>query len=139
MKPQTPDEMYEDGLDLADEGMLFIGDKGKLLCDFRGNKPRLIPQSRQRAIEGSVAAQNVDTTTGDDEWVNAIKNRTKSKGSFEQVGALGEAAVLATIALRVPYKRLIWDAEKMEFPNSTLATKYVRREQYREGWDTLIG
>ena len=139
MKPQTPEEMYEDGLDLADEGMLFIGDKGKILCDFRGNKPRLIPQSRQRAFEGSVVAQNVDTTTGDDEWVNAIKNGTKSKGSFEQVAPLGEAVVLATIALRVPYKRLIWDAEKMEFTNSTLATKYVRREQYREGWDTLIG
>ena len=82
MKPQTPEEMYEDKLDLADEGMLFIGDKGKILCDFRGNKPRLIPQSRQRAIEGSVVAQNVDTTTSDDEWVNAIKNGTKSKGQL---------------------------------------------------------
>ena len=102
MKPQTPEELYEDNLDLADEGMLFIGDKGKILCDFRGNKPRLIPLSRQRAFEGSVAAQNVDTTTSDDEWVNAIRNRTKSKGSFEEVGPLAEAVTLATIALRVP-------------------------------------
>ena len=46
---------------------------------------------------------------------------------------------LADIALRVPYKRLLWDAEKMEFTNSTLATKFVRREQYRDGWETLIG
>ena len=51
MKPQTPDELYEDNEDLADEGMLFVGDKGKILCDFEGNKPRLIPKSRHRAFE----------------------------------------------------------------------------------------
>ena len=58
MKPQTPEELYDDGEDLASEGMLLIGDKGKILCDFRGNKPRLIPQSRQRAFEGSVTSAN---------------------------------------------------------------------------------
>jgi Oxidoreductase family, C-terminal alpha/beta domain/Oxidoreductase family, NAD-binding Rossmann fold len=138
MKPQTPEEMYEDNLDLADEGMLFIGDKGKILCDFRANKPRLIPQSRQRAFEGSIAAKNVETTSAEDEWINAIRNRTKSKGSFEQVAPLAEAVTLATIALRVPYKRLLWDAQKMEFSNSPEANKLVRREEYRKGWDTLL-
>ena len=48
MKPQTPEELYEDNEDLAGEGMLLIGDRGKILCDFRGNKPRLIPRSRHR-------------------------------------------------------------------------------------------
>ena len=140
MKPQTPEELYQDNEDLAAEGMLFIGDKGKILCDFRGNKPRLIPQSRQKAFEGSVVAQNVDTTSGEDEWVNAIRNGTKSsKGSFEQVAPLGEAVTLATIALRVPYKRLLWDAQKMEFTNSPEANTFVRREQYRQGWEKIIG
>lgn len=139
MKPQTPEELYEDKEDLASEGMLFIGDKGKLLCDFRGNKPRLIPQSRQRAFEGSVVAQDIDRTTGDDEWVNAIRTHTKSKGSFEQVAALAEAVTLANIALRVPYRRLLWDAEKMEFTNSPDANKFVRRERYRQGWEQIIG
>jgi hypothetical protein len=138
MKPQTPEELYEDNEDLADEGMLFIGDKGKILCDFRANKPRLIPKRRQSAFEGSVVAQNVDTTTSEDEWANAIKNRTKSRGSFEQVAPLGEAAALANIALRVPYKRLLWDAQKMEFTNSAEANKYVRREPCRAGWEKLI-
>lgn len=139
MKPQTPEELYEDNEDLADEGMLFIGDKGKLLCDFRGNKPRLIPRSRQRAFEGSVVARDVDATTPDDEWVNAIKKGTKSRGGFEQVAALAEAVTLATIALRVPYRRLLWDATKMEFTNSADANRFVRREAYRQGWETLVG
>ena len=137
MKPQTPEECYEDNIDLADEGMLFIGDKGKILCDFRANKPRLIPQSRQRAFEGSIVVPDIDTTTAEDEWINAMKKGTKSRGSFEQVAALAEAVTLSIIALRVPYKRLFWDAQKMEFTNSTEANKFVRRE-YRQGWEPLI-
>ena len=139
MKPATPEEMYADNQDLADEGMLFIGDKGKILCDFRANEPRLLPQSRHKAFEGSIVRPEYDTTSAEDEWVNAIKKRTKSKGSFEQVAALAEAVSLANISLRVPYKRLVWDAEKMVFTNSPEATKLVRREQTREGWDKIIG
>ena len=61
MKPQTPEELYTDNQDLADEGMLFIGDKGKILCDFRATRPRLIPESRQRAFEGSIPARRSST------------------------------------------------------------------------------
>ena len=136
MKPQTPEELYEDGEDLADEGMLFIGDKGKILCDFRANKPRLIPRSRQRAFDGSVVAPRTSIARlPEDEWVNAIRNGTKSKGSFEHVAALAEAVALAGIALRVPYKRLLWDAQKMAFTNSAEANTFVRRTQYRQGWE----
>jgi len=45
---------------------------------------------------------------------------------------------IASIALRVPYKRLLWDSQKMEFTNSEAATKLVRREQYRAGWEQLF-
>ncbi|HET7697302.1 MAG TPA: Gfo/Idh/MocA family oxidoreductase [Vicinamibacterales bacterium] len=135
-KPQTPEELYQDKLDLADEGMLFIGDKGKILCDFRATNPRLIPQARHRAFEGSIATPEFDATSPEDEWVNALKQKAKSsKGSFENVAALAEAVTLATIALRVPYKRLVWDSAKLEFTNSPEATRLVRREQTRSGWE----
>jgi hypothetical protein len=139
MKPQTPEELYEDGDDFADEGMLFVGEKGKILCDFRANTPRLLPKSRQQAFEGSVMAKDFDQTAPDDEWVNAVRNGAKSKGSFEEVAALAEAVTLGNIALRVPYKRLLWNARDMVFSNSAEATALVHREQYRAGWDTLIG
>jgi hypothetical protein len=139
MKPQTPEELYDDNEDLADEGMLIVGDQGKILCDFRGNSPRLLPKKRQLAFDGSVTVPEFDRTSPEDEWVNAIRGERKSQGSFEQVGALAEAVTLACIALRVPYKRLLWDAQTMTFTNSPEATKLVRREAYRPGWDTLIG
>lgn len=139
IKPQTPEELYEDGEDLSAEGMLFIGDKGKILCDFRANRPRLIPASRQRAFDGSVVPKELDETETTDEWVSAIRNGTKSKGSFEDVAPLAEAVTLGNIALRVPYKRLLWDAEKMAFTNSEEANKLVRRQEYRPSWDKVIG
>jgi hypothetical protein len=39
----------------------------------------------------------------------------------------------------VPYKRLAWDAQKMEFTNSADANKFVRREAYRPGWEKIVG
>jgi Oxidoreductase family, NAD-binding Rossmann fold/Oxidoreductase family, C-terminal alpha/beta domain len=138
MKPQTPEEMYTDGEDLDDEGMLIVGDKGKILCDFRGSAPRLLPKSRHEAFVGSVTVPEFDTASPEDEWITAIKKGTKSNGSFEQVGALAEAVALAGIALRVPYKRLLWDSSRMEFTNAPEANALVRREQYREGWERLI-
>jgi hypothetical protein len=137
MKPQTPEELYTDGEDLGDEGMLIVGDTGKILCDFRANAPRLLPRSRHQSFTGSIAVPEFDTTSAEDEWVNAMKSGKKSKGSFEQVAALAEAVALAGIALRVPYKRLLWDAGRMAFTNSSDATALVRRPEYRPGWETL--
>ena len=34
-----------------DEGLLFVGDGGKILCGFNGSHPRLIPQSRMDAYK----------------------------------------------------------------------------------------
>jgi Oxidoreductase family, C-terminal alpha/beta domain/Oxidoreductase family, NAD-binding Rossmann fold len=138
MKPPTPEELYEDNEDLADEGMLFVGERGKILCEFEGNAARLIPKRRQQAFEGSVTLPVLDLTSGEDEWVQAIKNGTKSKGSFEQAAALSESIMLAGIALRVPFKRLLWDSPSMRFTNADEATALVRRERYRDGWDAMF-
>jgi hypothetical protein len=53
------------------------------------------------------------------------------------VAPLAEAVTLANIALRVPYKRLLWNAATMEFTNSAEANKLVRRQQYRDGWEKI--
>ncbi len=139
MKPPTPDELLEDGEDFADEGMLIVGDAGKILCDFRANAPRLIPKRRQAAFAGSVTVPEFDATSPEDEWIGAIRAGRPSKGSFEAVGALAEAVALAGIALRVPYKRLLWDAAAGRFANSDEANRLIRREAYRQGWEEIVG
>ena len=139
MKPQTPEALLEDGEDFAAEGMLIVGDAGMILCDFRANAPRLLPKKRHTAFAGSVPTPTFDATSPDDEWVGAIKRGTKSKGSFEAVAPLAQAVAMAGIALRVPSRRLTWDAREGRFTNSDEANRLLRRPAFREGWDTLVG
>ena len=87
MKPQTPEELYEDGEDLQSEGMLWIGDRGKILCDFYGNAPRLIPKSRQQSFAGSVAAADVDPTKPEDEWIERDSQRPEVARQLRAGGA----------------------------------------------------
>ena len=80
--------------------------------------------------------------------VSSRKRRTLENISFhifslsalpDVFDPLAEAVTLGNIALRVPYKRLLWNAEKMAFTNSEEANKLVRRQEYRAGWDKVIG
>lgn len=139
MKPPTPEGLIEDGEDFAPEGMLIVGDEGAILCDFRANAPRLVPKARHAALSASLPTPAIDATTPDDEWVTAIRQGTKSKGSFEEVSALAEAVALAGIALRVPYTRLHWNAAAARFTNSEAANRLLRRAAYRDGWEALLG
>ena len=59
-------------------------------------------------------------------------------GTVEQRGPLGVDLHLQLRRLIV-LLRLLWNTEKMEFTNSPEANKFVRREQYRPGWEKIIG
>jgi hypothetical protein len=48
MKPVTPDEVYAAGKSLQREGMMFVGDKGKIIGGFRGESSVLRKQDARR-------------------------------------------------------------------------------------------
>src|SRR6266404_1304356 len=48
MKPPTPDEWNADNTELEAEGMMFVGDKGKILARFHGENPQLIAQKKMK-------------------------------------------------------------------------------------------
>ena len=133
IKPITPDELYADGEELQDEGMLIVGDDGKILAEFLGENPRLIPRARHDAFQGSITTEPEDLTTAPEEWIRAIKNGSSSRGSFEEAAAIAEATCLGNIAIRMN-RRLVWDAEDMVIVNIPEANKHLKRE-YRPGWD----
>src|SRR5438552_2813398 len=49
MKPPAPEELMAENKELAEEGMLFIGDEAKILSGFRGENPRLISETSGRS------------------------------------------------------------------------------------------
>lgn len=133
MKPPTPEELEVDGKDLPSEGMMFVGDKGKILAGFRNEKPALIPESKmKRYLE--TAPQTEDTVLrGDDTWIDAFKEKKQSPGSFLLAGPISETINLGAVALRTK-KKIIYDSAKMEITNLPEANKYLTRE-YRKGWE----
>jgi hypothetical protein len=47
IKPPVPEELMAENKELPEEGMMFVGDKGKILGGFRGESPQLIPESNE--------------------------------------------------------------------------------------------
>jgi hypothetical protein len=133
MKPPTPEEMEVDGKDLPQDGMMFVGDKGKILGGFRCEKPVLIPESRMKSYMADRVVPAEVTDRSDDTWIDAFKNKKQSPGSFLLAGPISETINLGAIALRAR-KRVVYDAAAMKITNVAEANQYLTRE-YRKGWE----
>ena len=89
MKPPTPDELEADNKQLPAEGMMFVGDKGRILAGFRCEDPRIIPEQRSREYWG-VKGPPAPTAPGrgrseagrDPGWVRAFKGGEPTNGNF---------------------------------------------------------
>jgi hypothetical protein len=141
MKPPTPDEVEEEKGELAAEGMMFVGDQGKILGGFLGENPRILPERRSREYwagkglagpparppEASRAARNHS-------WLKAFQGGAPTYGDFLLAGPISEAFNLGAISLRLGGKRLLWDAAKAQVTNLPGANKLLTRE-YRKGWE----
>jgi predicted dehydrogenase len=137
MMPPRPDEL-EEGRRMGDDdgGVLFVGDKGLLMCGCYGRSPRLIPESKMKDYKQP--AKTIDRIPGgqgghEQDWVRACKDGKPASGNFDYSGPLSEMVLMGNLAVRFPDRRLLWNGEKMEVTNDADANAYVRR-QYRKGW-----
>jgi predicted dehydrogenase len=138
MKPFISEELKEDNRDIPDEGMMFVGDKGKIFAGFRGDQPEIIPARLMEAYQGEkdIPERETDERGTDkrtDTWVAAIKNNEESPGSFIYAGPVTETINLAAVSLRAK-KKVDYDSENMKITNDEDANKYLTRE-YRIGWE----
>ena len=132
LRPSLPPELEADGRPMPEEGMLLVGDRGKLLAGFTGGQPRLIPESRMRAFEPPAPSlPRPDREL--DQFLRACRGGPPSGADFERVYPMAETILLGNVAVRVAGK-LRWDTEKMEFPDAPEANRLLRRE-YRQGWE----
>jgi hypothetical protein len=134
MRPQTPEELEHENQELAPEGMMFVGDKGKILAGFRCEDPLLL--SGQKSVVGDqpppAASQAQYEANG--LWVAACKGGKPTYGDFRLAGPISDAFNLAAVSLRMGGKRLLFDAANMKVTNVAEANKLLVRE-YRKGWE----
>jgi len=131
--PPRPEEL-DDGRELPrDDGILFVGDKGKMLVEgWGGRSPRLIPEKRMQ--EYRRPPKTLPRSVGHHrEWLEACKRGTPTRSSFDFAGPLTEAVLLGTVCVRVGGHKLVWDSENLKVTNLPEANKYLHYE-YRKGW-----
>ncbi len=137
MRPPTPEELVEGDNELQAEGMLFVGDKGKILAEFRGEKPRIIPEKKMRefqATEKQAQGREAGQREAGGSWVAACKGGPPTCGDFRLAGPISDAFNLGAVSLRLGGKRLLFDAAAMKITNASEANNCLVRE-YRPGWE----
>lgn len=138
IKPPAPDELDSENQELPAEGMLWVGDEGKILAGFLGENPRILPESRAREFKAQAAAAQPDRANAraarNQAWIKAIQGGDPTEGDFLLAGPISEAFNLGAISLRLGGRRLLWDAARQEITNLPGANKYLTRE-YRPGWE----
>lgn len=125
LRPERPEEL-DSSSDLRDNGILYIGDSGKILDG------QIIPESRRSAY--TTPPKTLPRSIGHwEEWLSACKGEAVSPGSnFDFAGTLTEVVLLGNIALRTG-KKLEWDGPNMNVTNFDDANALLGRA-YRTGW-----
>jgi len=113
---------------------MYLGDKGVLMHGDYGSNPQLIPK---KAMDEFVPPKPwLPRSPGIyAEWIDAIKNNTKSPTDFSYAGKLVETMMLGNIAVLMANRNvtLEYDPEKMQFTNLPEANALLHYE-YRQGW-----
>jgi hypothetical protein len=136
MRPPIPAELAIDGKELPEEGMMFVGEEGKIVGDFYGQNAKIV-SGKQMDKTANANADNKDQVQKTSEalplFVNAIRTGQQYPGNFGEAEYITEAVNLYAVALR-SNRLLKYDAGSMQVTNVADANKYLSRE-YRKGWN----
>jgi len=144
MKPPTPDGLETE--ELPAEGLMFVGDRGNILADFRGEDPHILPAGKMRDY---LKARNLSAPPPSPRdpgkaqrraiarWVAACKGGPATYGNFLQGGPISDAFNLAAVSLRLGGRKLDFDAPAMRITNLPEANLHLTRE-YRKGWELQV-
>jgi len=130
--PEKPADLADE-LDLADNGILFLGDKGTMFCGGWSGGPRLFPAKRRNEFQ--LPPKTIPRSIGHRaEWIQACKDKKpeNAKAGFAYSGPFTESLLVGNLAVRLQ-KRIEWDAANMRAKNAPEAESLIRKN-YRAGF-----
>jgi predicted dehydrogenase len=131
LMPPAPAELPS-GQRLPDNGVLYIGSKGKMFHSSHGGMPELLPASLKEAAHP--VPKTMQRSPGHyEEWVMACRGGKPPAAAFDYSGPMTETALLGVLSLRAPGTRLQWDSANQKVTNAPELNQFVHTE-YRTGW-----
>jgi hypothetical protein len=142
MQPPTPEELEVGDTGLQAEGMMFVGDKGKILAGFLGENPQIIAGKKLPEDRGSEKGPGAERQGRAGRgrrdagalWAAACKGGPPTYGDFLLAGPISDAFNLGAVSLRLGGRRLRFDAASGKVTNVAEANKCLSRE-FRPGWE----
>ena len=132
--PPTPEELEGDARLVASGGILYVGTKGKLLCN-EGMPTRLLPSTLHNSTGApKERLARVPHQGHEMNWIRAIKGQDTLSSPFSYAAHLHEIMLLGLVSLRARSK-IHYDAANMRVTNNANANQFLTRE-YRAGWKT---
>jgi predicted dehydrogenase len=131
--PARPDELEDDRPLDPEDGVIFVGDKGKMLVTgWGGEHPRLIPENRNKEFKRP--PKTLPRSIGHHkEWIEACKTGSPTRSSFDFAGPLTEAVLLGSVCVRLGGEKLVWDGANFKVTNVAEANEFLHYK-YRDGW-----
>ena len=125
-----PDVLRDNGLPYHDLGVLFVGTKGMLLCDF-GSR-RLFPEERFKDF--TPPKPSIPDSPGFwVEWLDACRGGPPATCHFDYSGPLTETVLLSNLAYRAG-EAFEWDAKNLRPRGKHPNAEALIRPPYRNGW-----
>ena len=131
--PDRPDELDDNHELDPEDGILFVGSKGKMLVSgWGGQEVRIIPRSLDKAYQRP--PKTLPRSIGHhQEWLAACRGEMTTRSNFDFAGPLTEAVLLGSVCIRNGGEKLIWDSANLRFTNNNEANRFLHYD-YRPGW-----
>jgi predicted dehydrogenase len=114
-------------------GAVVIGEKGGITYGSHGaGGVRIYPETKMKAYKQPPKTIPRAKEHHQD-WLDAIRGKTKAGSDFSYGGPLTEIALLGVIAIRLLGQELKWDGAAMRITNSEEANGMIT-PKFREGW-----
>jgi predicted dehydrogenase len=132
--PERPAELEPNRELDPEDGIIFVGDKGKMIVTgWGGEHPRLLPESLDKDYKRPPQTLPRCPQGHYREWVEACKTGSPTRSNFDFAGPLTESVLLGSVCIHNGGDKLIWDSQNLKFTNDPDANKYLHYE-YRKGW-----
>ncbi len=134
LEPERPPELEPQRMmGSRGNGIIIVGDKGKIMGGGWGESPRLIPEARMKAYKQP--PKTIPRIPGGNhlrDWLRACKTGQPACSDFRIAGPVTEAILLGNVAIRSGQK-LYWDPVNLKAGNARNAEQFIY-PQYQHGW-----